>query len=383
MEFHRKLIKLYKMTFIQSRNTDSKCNCDKFFNFFYVLAGLFLAIGLILTLNLFSYSKHVLYKSNVKSCSVDPNIELVWTDLKEFNYPVVYYAWIPHFDFMRGFSSAMEYRHLIEELHFAGASVGANGDLILSSNFDSALNTLNQNKLKFGVNVLSANPFYTRAILKKDFKYLFDFALKIKNQYQFFSTLNLNFERVFKEDIAAFLEVISKLNDELEKYNINLFVSVFARSTSSNRYNLTLDNVENLIYLLKVVDRLVLLFYDYALYNSGIGNTPLYWLKNTLENISYEQKGKLIVGLPLYAYEFNDKHEAIRAYTYQELKDKFDINKAVVDQERDEMSLQNGVNKIYFLDKNRLVKRKILSKQFGINSFFYWRLGGDLGIGFE
>ncbi|BDQ04606.1 MAG: hypothetical protein KatS3mg084_0124 [Candidatus Dojkabacteria bacterium] len=371
------------MSFIKSRIMDSKFNFDRLFYLLYVLAGLLVATGLILTVNFFPYSKSVFYQRNVQSYSVYPTIELVWTDVKEFNYPFVYYAWIPHFDFMRGLSSASNYRHLIEEVHFAGASVGSSGDLILSSNFDYALNTLNQNNLKFGVNILSTNPLHTRAILKKDFKYLFDFAIKIKNQYQFFSTLNLNFERVFKEDIALFLEVISQLNEQLEKYNINLFVSVFARSLNSNIHNLTLDNIENLIHLVKVVDRLVLLFYDYALYNGGIGNTPMYWLKDTLETISYEQRAKLIVGLPLYAYEFDDKYEVIRAYTYQELNDKFDLTKAVVDQERDEMFLQNGNNKIYFLDKNRLVNRKNLSKQFGIYAFFYWRLGGDLGVGFE
>lgn len=299
---------------------------------------------------------------------------------KEHISPNEYYAWIPHFDFANGLSSAVRYKDKIKEVHFAGASVNEEGNISYSANFDSSLSSLNNNGIKFGINIISTNSNNTKKFLDKGHMNIVNLTKDLKTKYSFFNSLNLNLESLDQKDDSLFLNFINSVNVELDKYNINLFVSVFAPSVKANKLMLTLDALADINLLIKSCDKLVLLFYDYGINGNGIGNSPLPWLENTISGISPDLRDKTIIGLPLYGYEFNAQNQVLKSYTYTQIQRLSGISNIQVDITSDEPYFVNSVNKVYFMDKSTLNNRKNIATQYGINSFFFWRLGGDNGI---
>ena len=299
---------------------------------------------------------------------------------KEHISPNEYYAWIPHFDFVDGLSSAIRYKDKIKEVHFAGASVNEEGNILYSANFDSSLSSLNNNGIKFGINLISTNSNNTKKFLDKGHIDIVNITKDLKTKYSFLNSLNLNLESLDQKDAPLFLNFINSVNIELDKYNINLFVSVFAPSVKANKLMLTLDAFDDINLLIKSCDKLVILFYDYGLNGNGIGNSPALWLENSLASIKLSSRDKVIVGLPLYGYEINSSNQILRSYTYTQIQRLSGISNIQVDTTSDEPYFVNSGNKVYFMDKDSLNKRKSIGKSYGINSFFYWRLGGDEGI---
>lgn len=136
--------------------------------------------------------------------------------------------------------------------------------------------------------------------------------------------------------MQLFLNIVNKINIELDKIGINLFISVFAPYTKPNNKSLILDNIQDINQLVELCDKLVILFYDFSLNGNGSGNSPIKWIKDTLSKINSTFTNKIIVGLPLFAYEVNQQNQIIRSYTYAQLKTYFDLSKASIDINSDE-----------------------------------------------
>lgn len=326
--------------------------------------------GNLLTLN------RNFYLSNLAYGSLNENFNLSTT--------FVYYGWIPHFDFERGFNSYKN-RQFIQEVHLALFSIDSSGEIVKSKNFSYALSGLNKYQKKFGINLHSSSTGGLQIFLKKGVDYLIKLIQDIKLEYQYLSSINLNFERI-DVDESILWDYLDNLYFQLKSMNLRLFITVFAPGIKPIKSKkLTLDVVNQFNKFYHRTDYLVLMFYDFSLnnYSDKPSNSPYYWLESFLaNNKGHLMTEKTIIGLPLYGYEFDSNNTSINAYVYSDILKLSYKYKIEYDQQADEyyMINYNSNSKIIFLNSSSLSNRIRLSSNYGINKFFFWRLGGDDNI---
>jgi len=312
--------------------------------------------------------------SNENTVNILPELNTRMDNISRFDE---IYAWIPHFDFQRGLQSAISNRSKLQQVHLSGASIDANGDVVYSSNFNLNLNTINQNNLSFGINIISVNPSNTSIFLSKSQDKLFTEIREYKKLTNF-KSVNLNIENLSSADSKNFLNFLKEFRTFLNSLNLKLFVTLYPISINSSS-GYTSDSLGGYREIIQYTDFLVIMFYDSHRFTKIPGSSPLDWYKKGVDLLSNEVGDweKVIVGLPLFGYGFNNSGGIIGSYVYTQIQN---IAKSPSINSNSEMTYKRGEEIIYFQDSNSLKIRKQYAKDKLINKFFYWRLGGESGL---
>jgi spore germination protein YaaH len=287
------------------------------------------------------------------------------------------YGWIPHFDFNNGLTSSL--KKDFKEVHITGASVTANGDVNFHASFDNFLNQTNQKNKPFGINIISVNPNDSSAFLHKEPS---EFFAKIKEfkKYTNFKSVNINIENILASDKELYLGVLKDFKDFLHSYGLQLFVTVYPK-TAYQYSTYTADIVKSYKSIAENADKLVIMFYDFHKLSASESRStsPFSWLEQELKRLKAEldqDLDKVTIGMPLFGYGFNISSNSLTtSYTYDQItKISSNFSKDEIKQEN---FIQRGNERIYFLDEDMIKLRQKLANEYGINKFFYWRLGGD------
>lgn len=192
---------------------------------------------------------------------------------------------------------------------------------------------------------------------------------------------DLDFEEMNPADKELFSEFVSKFAAKLHERNLKLVVSVHAQSGALSDRSAT--KAQDLGQISKYADFIRVMIYDY--HNTKTGPGPITLIENYKQVLEYTTRivpaEKLVVGLPLYGYQWNsNKNSPVEYQTVQEI-----IEKSKASSKRDEVSyeqvinfFENGIENIVWMEDAESVIYKIkIAREYGIYQFIFWRLGGE------
>ncbi len=204
--------------------------------------------------------------------------------------------------------------------------------------------------------------------------------LVFKAQFEGYKGWDIDWEEVYPGDNNGFADFVSNLADNLHEKNLTLSITVQAKTGSVN------DNpsavAQDWKRLSEKADVVRIMAYDIHNENSEAGAvTPLdaytAILQNAVKDIPIS---KINIALPTYGYDWiGAKGEPLQ---YDELTTRAQKNN--VTPTRDEASAalvyrykNNGNHEVWFEDKISAETKILMARSFGINSFTFWRLGGE------
>ncbi len=194
------------------------------------------------------------------------------------------------------------------------------------------------------------------------------------------SGADIDLEEISPSDRAAFAAFLSKLHDKLKSNNLKLSVSVLAQTSSSTGDGIGTLGVD-LAKVGAIADRVNILAYDYHSDGSDPGPiTTISWLKDIL-NYSLGQipKEKIVIGIPMYGYNWHNNTTSADPYSYQEFITAFGNDKNF-SSTRDEASAElkfSGQGQEGWLADHISDEAYIKTAQaYGLNRFMIWQIGG-------
>ncbi len=193
---------------------------------------------------------------------------------------------------------------------------------------------------------------------------------------------DLDWEEILPDDKENFNGFVSQLASQLHHNNLILSITVHAQTGENNQWIGTKG--QDYLNLSRSADFIRVMAYDFHSENSTPG--PITPLEDLRSSINYAQKNippqKIIIGLPNYGYDWDSKKGV--GSTYTELigkaqtyhinptrdKDSGELNFSYIDP-------QNNTHSVWFQDQTSIFKKISLAKSLGINSFVFWKLGGE------
>lgn len=193
--------------------------------------------------------------------------------------------------------------------------------------------------------------------------------------------IDLDWEQIDTDDAKGFVEFVEDLAQRLHENSLLLSVTVHARSEHFVWAGAEAHDTESLA---KAADQIRIMAYDYHHAGSDPGPiTPLDWYQDVLSYfVSRVPKEKLIVCLPNYGYQWSESGG--KSITYKEAKDISLIENKELTRDQLSSSLttqfvkDEQVNTIWVEDALSInTKISIAQKNFGVNNFCLWKLGGE------
>lgn len=196
-----------------------------------------------------------------------------------------------------------------------------------------------------------------------------------------FESWYLDIETLKSSDEHSFSEFVKKTAEGLHKYNIKLYMILFAR-TGKDTYDSAL--AQNYRDIGKHADRVGIMVYNFHNnYTPPGGQTPLDIYNSVL---SYAKKtideDKIVIGLTTNGYDWSkDKAQEL---TFPEVEERLHTYKAKVSYDQKASSavtsykMNGNSHSLWFEDAKTITEKiSIAHSKFGITKFFIWRLGAE------
>ncbi len=192
--------------------------------------------------------------------------------------------------------------------------------------------------------------------------------------------VDIDIEEMNAKDQPAYLDFLRKLHARLAEKNLFMSASVLAQTGTRDQdgnFHHSVDYSE----VGKIADNVNILVYDLHGPGSEAGPiTTIDWLKEVITfSLAKIPKEKIVIGLPMYGYNWQLQSTAPEPYPYDEFIERFDSDKKFTKQ-RDEASAQLryvGPGQEAWVSDAHAVKVYIqTAQQFGLNRFIIWQIGG-------
>jgi spore germination protein YaaH len=217
--------------------------------------------------------------------------------------------------------------------------------------------------------------------------------IKEVETYQY-NGIDIDYEYINELDRDKFTNFINLLSSELHKNNKVLTIAILWKTNldtiienfSSSRA------AQDWATLGEAVDEFRIMAYDYTSSTDTEGPiSPKDWISEILDyGLSKVSADKIVLGLPLYAYEWTDENKGAKALVWNDVLNiknnkEYTIIEDILDEEKFEKRLTlkttDMTKVIWYQDSEATNQRIDLAQTFGINKFVFWRLGGeDSGI---
>lgn len=219
--------------------------------------------------------------------------------------------------------------------------------------------------------------------------------LVIENEYD---GIDIDYENLPVTDTEAFSAFISELGTVLHEHGKLLSVALHPKTNTEANWNG--PGAQNWAVIAGFADQLKIMVYDFhwASYHAG-PIAPLDWLRDVLEYAATipEAKGKIIIGLPLYGYDWGPEGVA-KALTYNDtielmtqhniysasrehIDDSTDFCRYYIDNTEPhfQYQLEGATHTVYFQDGQAIEKRLAVIEQYPelVKGVAFWRLGGE------
>jgi spore germination protein len=210
---------------------------------------------------------------------------------------------------------------------------------------------------------------------------LVDLMIRNINDYD---GIDIDYEELAESDAPAFSAFIRELSLKLAAFDKVVSVCVYYKSSNSRRYGQYWPE------LIEYVDTLKVMVYNYHYSTSRAGPIcPTKWLQGCLEyaRLLPGAKDKIIIGLPLYGYDWNKYGTGkARGVTYKDIQ-KLMRRHAI---SPDKIGWDNGESYftyweagrshiVYFQDNIAIWQRYNLVVQYrdAVKGITFWQLGGE------
>lgn len=223
-------------------------------------------------------------------------------------------------------------------------------------------------------------------------------SLVLDNEYD---GIDIDYESLPVTDLAAFSAFINELGTSLHENGKLLSIALHAKT--HNEANWKGPGAQDWKVIACYADMLKIMVYDYHWIGFHAGPiAPLDWLRDVLEYAATipQAKGKIIIGLPLYGYDWDPEGGAI-ALTYDDAI-KLMSERQILNPTRDqvehssnycsyfkhnvephfEYEILGDIHTVYFQDIQATRERLKVISEYGelVKGVAFWRLGGE-GLG--
>ncbi|MGE5606535.1 MAG: glycosyl hydrolase family 18 protein [Bacteroidota bacterium] len=219
--------------------------------------------------------------------------------------------------------------------------------------------------------------------------------LVIENEYD---GIDIDYENLPITDTEGFSAFIRELGTALHDHGKLLSVALHPKTTTEA--NWSGPGAQDWVVMAQYADELKIMVYDFHWISYHAGPiAPLDWLRDVLEYAATipEDKGKIIIGLPLYGYDWGPEGIA-KALTYNDTiklmteRNVYSASREHVDDSEDfcrfytdnnephfQYQLNGATHTVYFQDVQAIEKRVAIVKEYPelVKGIDFWRLGGE------
>jgi len=199
--------------------------------------------------------------------------------------------------------------------------------------------------------------------------------------------IDLDYEQIYDKDKVAFFEFLTLLSDRLHDENKILSVTVLPKWGDKIIYSSSPQtrSVQDWGRIAQLADEVRIMAYDFTVTSDPEAGpiTPKEWLKKIIDYAKEEiPEDKIIVGLPLYAYEWGSDGRR-NVYTYGELQGVLgaDIENNYHTALGESMAIYKCADSVqctvYYQSKEALGDKVDIVKKSGVAGVYFWRLGGE------
>lgn len=219
--------------------------------------------------------------------------------------------------------------------------------------------------------------------------------LVIENEYD---GIDIDYENLSVTDMEEFSAFIRELGTALHDHGKLLSIALHPKTTTEA--NWSGPGAQDWVVMAQYADELKIIVYDFHWISYHAGPiSPLDWLRDVLEYAATipEAKGKIIIGLPLYGYDWGPEGIA-KALTYNDTvklmteRNIYSASREHVDDSDDfcrfytdnnephfQYQLDGATHTVYFQDVEAIERRVAIIKQYPglVKGVAFWRLGGE------
>ncbi len=314
-------------------------------------------------------------------------------------------AWIPYWDFDRGYESLVASKDKFESVSPVWYTLKEDGTLKSHKKVSHAkLQTFTkENNIKLIPAIDMFNFKVIKAVLNSEENYDRHIAsiLKIVDDNDY-DGIDIDYESIEVSEKELFLQFIKDLSIEMKSRDKVLTIDVLTQWGDGVTYPSLVQTreVQDWEELSKYVDEVRIMAYDYtsskSQYPGPIGPIPWIYivLQYAVEKIPRE---KIVLGVHLYGYEWIDKEynpivdilgnplapkiqvnskefaDITEIKNTYEFTERFDdgVGEAMLEYNKD-----GSPRFIFYINGRGVTARKEMAAQFGIKGVAYWRLGG-------
>lgn len=307
------------------------------------------------------------------------------------NNPIIS-AWLPPWDFDEGYDTVVKNADLFEEISPFWYYLDDKGNVVASA---GAENKEFIDKLhSLGIRVIPSvtNSFNNDRATQvmgdaaKRSKFIAKVMSLVKTHN--YDGFDIDFEGLKLENKENFITLLKDLATQLHSENKFITVAVQAKSSDPGPWETV--QAQDWKAISEAVDRFRIMAYDehYSGGSAGpISSVP--WLRSILDFAKTQvPEEKLIVGLPLYGYNWGEKEKTF-ALTFTDLQYLLKKHNPSIqwDETNKEAFIQydkgnpalgtSDMRTAYFQNKDSISQKWSLAKSYPIDGLVFWRLGGE------
>ena len=302
-------------------------------------------------------------------------------------------AWIAYWDFNKSIEVYKQNSNSIASLSPTWYFVQSDGSLGLKNTARNSqlTNLRDQYDLKIIPSISNSNADEFSAILN-DPNLLNNHIQAIAGEVEQYGYdgIDIDYENLKRTDKDQFSAFIRQLAEELHKNDRILTIAILWKNDLNGLIDVFSESraAQDWEEIGKHVDEFRIMAYDYThSYNSQGPIAPQDWIRSILEYaIKNVDRDKIVLGLPLYAYEWIGESSSAKALVwddvnYRILNFESQIIKNELHPEHFEKQLiykDGDTEKIVWYQDSKVTQKRIeLAQTFGINKFVFWRMGGE------
>lgn len=301
-------------------------------------------------------------------------------------------AWVPSWDFDAGSKSVMDNVDLFDEVSPFWYYLNPDGSIALSTGAENQ--DFVKNAHRAGIRVIPSitNSFKdelaTQVMADETKRKSFVNAVMSIVKANSYDGFDIDFEGLKLANKENFVTLLKDLSTQLHSQNKFLTVAVQAKSADPGPWESL--QAQDWKGIADAVDRFRIMAYDEHYSGGGAGAiSSVPWIKGLLEFAKTQvPEEKLILGLPLYGYNWGEKQKAY-AVTFKDMEYllkrykpgiQWDENgqEPFVEYEQEAVGAQAvDKRKSYFQNKDSISKKWELAKTYPLSGLVFWRLGGE------
>ncbi len=300
-------------------------------------------------------------------------------------------AWIAYWDFFSALDTYKNYKERFQSLSPTWYFQKPDGTLgVKNTSRNTELRDLcKENNTKLIPSISNSNAENLSVVLNNE-KILNNHINTIVTEvvkYEY-DGIDIDYEYIKAEDRERFSYFISQLADKLHDNGKTLTIAILWKNSLEGIIEEFSDSraAQDWESIGESVDEFRIMAYDFTGSGDMAGPiAPRNWIESIIEYaLTKVPKNKIVLGLPLYAYEWTVNQRGAKALVWtnvENLKTNFQITEDILDSQSGEKKLlykSGNIDKVIWYQDCEVIQYRInLAYNYGIQKFVFWRLGND------